>query len=68
MVRTVAELIIELQKLDPTAIVYGTEPPFSGVQVIPQVPSGDVMIASAPRQLPADKSRLAQGSARRDAA
>lgn len=48
--RTVAELIAELQRLDPTAAVFTSQPPFTGVQVIRQKESGDVFVSPMPRQ------------------
>lgn len=43
--RTVIDLIETLQRLDPMAPVISHEPPFTGVQVVPQG-DGSVYIAS----------------------
>jgi len=43
--RTVIDLIEVLQRLDPGALVISHEPPFTGVQVVPQG-DGSVYIAS----------------------
>lgn len=45
IVRTVTDLIAELQKLDSDTIPISHEPPFTGVQIVPQE-DGKVYIAS----------------------
>lgn len=45
IVKTVSDLIAELQKLDGATIPISHEPPFTGVQIVPQE-DGKVYIAS----------------------
>ncbi|MEN6506326.1 MAG: hypothetical protein ABFD92_17460 [Planctomycetaceae bacterium] len=61
--RTVGELIAELQKVDPNAVVITSEPT-DGVQIIPQNPPGKVLIARLPRvSLPVGANGIVSGYA-----
>lgn len=58
--KTVAELIEALQQLDQDAILFSTDMPFTGVQLVPQ-DDGKVLIASPPREAKDDLSTVATG-------